>query len=157
MRSYKESGITPAIFWQNHELLLKASEDELLDLVRSLAKPSDAGDNSVDITLVKPTKTIYVGSLASAETYGNDYEIIVNCSTRPFSGGGAFRVIDFPVPDGKKGSGVLRNDLRKIIGLLDKDMGKKMIFACLSGNDMASAVALVILCLYYDNEGKEIV
>lgn len=103
---------------------------------------------------MSPTKTIYVGSLASARTNGNDYEVIVNCSTRPFEGGGSFRVIDFPIPDGKKGAGVLRTDLQKIVGLLDKDVGKNMFFACLSGNEIAPTVALVVLCLYYDNEGK---
>lgn len=104
---------------------------------------------------MEPTKTIYVGSLASAQINGSDYEVIVNCSTRPLEGGGTFRVIDFPIPDGKKGAGVLRTDLRKIVGLLDKDMGKKMFFACLSGNEIAPTVALVVLCLYYDNEGKK--
>lgn len=143
------------MFWENHELLLKASEDELLDLVRSLEKPSDISDGSVDVTLVEPTETIYVGNLASAKTHGSDYEVIVNCSTRPFEGGGKFQVIDFPIPDGRKGAGVLRTNLRRIIDLLDKNVGKKMFFACLSGNDMAPAVALVILCLYYDNEGKK--
>lgn len=154
---YKESGLTPAIFWENHELLLKASEDELLDLVRSLAKSSDISDGSLSVTLVKPTKTIYVGSLASVKAHGNDYEVIVNCSARLFGGDGASRVIDFPIPEGKKGAGFLRTNLQKIIGLLDKNVGKKIIFACLSGNDMAPVIALVILCLYYDNEGEEII
>lgn len=142
------------MFWENHELLLKASEDELLDLVHSLAKPSSISYGSVGITLVEPTKTIYVGSLASAKAHGSDYEVIVNCSTRPFRGSETFQVIDFPIPDGKKGAGVLRTNLRKTVDLLDKNVGKKMFFACLSGNDMAPAVALVVLCLYYDNEGK---
>lgn len=154
---YKESGLTPAIFWENHELLLRASEDELLDLVRSIVKSSDISDGSLSATLVKPTKTIYVGSLASAKTHGGDYEVIVNCSAKPFGGDGAFRVIDFPIPEGKKGAGFLRTNLQNIIGLLDKNVGEKIIFACLSGNDMAPAIALVILCLYYDNEGKEII
>lgn len=104
---------------------------------------------------MKPTKTIYVGSLASVKTHGGDYKVIVNCSTRPFECGGTCRVIDFPIPDGKKGAGVLRADLQKLVGVLDENVGEKMFFACLSGNDMAPVVALVILCLYYDNEGKE--
>lgn len=98
---------------------------------------------------------IYIGSLASTKAGGSDCGVIVNCSTKPLEiKSPKCQVIDFPVPDGKRGAKVLRMELRKIITLLDKSIPKKIVFACPSGNDVAPTVALVVLCLYYDDRGK---
>lgn len=32
--------------------------------------------------------------------------------------------------------------------------GRKVLVVCSSGNEVAPAVALVVLCLYYDDEGR---
>lgn len=152
---YKGSGLTPAVFWENPQVLLEADEDKLSDIIRSLAQPSEVSYGPNDITLIKPTAAVYVGSLVSAGVYGNDYEVIVNCSTKPLEvKSKACQVIEFPVPDGKKGAKALRTELRGIIDLLGNKVGRRVLFTCPSGDEIAPVVALVILCLYYDDEGK---
>lgn len=136
--------------------MLGASEDNILEITHSLARPLGTSGGPIDITLIKPTTKIYVGNLASAKTQGINYEIIVNCSIEPLATKGrTCQVIEFPVPDGKKGAKVLRTELGRVVSLLDKKVDKGVLFVCSSGNDIAPAVALVILCLYYDGEGKE--
>ncbi|KAH0609870.1 uncharacterized protein H6S33_012416 [Morchella sextelata] len=150
-----ESGLTPALFWAHHKPLLAArNDDELLELTHAIVSSttSTAGGGS---TLVKPTSDIYIGAVGSE---GSDsYDIIINCTATPLAT--KCQTIPFPVPEGKKGTKFLRTELAGVMAAAEKCVaqgqeGRKVLVVCSSGNEVAPAVALVVLCLYYDDEGR---
>ncbi|RPB16073.1 initiator tRNA phosphoribosyl transferase [Morchella conica CCBAS932] len=158
-----ESGLTPALFWAHHKALLAARNDDgLLELTHAIVSSttSIAGGGS---SLVKPTSDIYIGAVGAEGT--DSYDIIINCTPTPITAAaapntaGKCQVVPFPIPEGKKGTKFLRSELPGVMAAVEKCVaqaqeGKKILVVCASGNEVAPAVALVVLCLYYDDEGR---
>ncbi|KAI5849508.1 tRNA A64-2'-O-ribosylphosphate transferase [Morchella snyderi] len=154
-----ESGLTPDLFWAHHKALLAARNDgDLLELthaiVSSTSTTSAPGSGS---TLVKPTSEIYIGAVGAES--GSSYDMIINCTTTSLDT--KCQTIPFPVPEGRKGAKFLRTELAGVMAAVEKCVAqgqgsgrKRMLVVCASGNEVAPVVALVVLCLYYDDDGR---
>ncbi|KAL7270491.1 tRNA A64-2'-O-ribosylphosphate transferase [Rhizina undulata] len=156
-----EYGLTPALFWDNHKILLKASDYELPELIRTFAMDLvTTGVNpeaALDIALIKPTTSLYLGARASVDKIAAGFDVIVNCSIKILNVENQMQVpkiFNFPIPAGKRGAKSLRTELDNIVTSIEPSIGKKVLIVCPSGNDAAAAVALVLLCLFYNDEGQ---
>jgi tRNA A64-2'-O-ribosylphosphate transferase len=148
------SGLTPGIFWLHHESILAADEDGISAAVSAAVTAGVAesvGKEEEGITLVKPTGNIFISSLA-AMTRGNLItSVIVNCSHTPLPQ----VTINVPIPSGKRGNKALRLAAPGLITDLTDTIagGRNIVFVCDSGDDVAPAVALIFLSLYYNHDG----
>ncbi|KAL8685715.1 MAG: hypothetical protein Q9218_007585 [Villophora microphyllina] len=134
-------GLTPSIFWACKVRLMVTSEEELPALIETLSQEQRmnvaVGDGRA--TLIQPTRSIYVSSLASINPKEWDAIIVCN-STNPFAPSSSPppsfsrssdttstshstspdtkqekpRILHLPTPTGKLGSRALRNLLRLV-------------------------------------------
>lgn len=159
-------GLTPTLFWQHSQQLLDASEDELPGIIHSLHDTSKVPDNGEQqATLIHPTSTVFVGITHSPDTAPFDATII--CSdipTQAVSPSSETEATENPgilflrCGPGKLGSRALRTQLSRvppfIKGLRARTADPKILFSCSTGKDMSAGVALAVLCLYFDQNGK---
>ena len=166
-----ESGLDPAVFWKHHEAILAASEADLADVVaRAVADGAGSGASAgAGLTRIAPTKNIFVASAAEARAAAACGEFVtgvaVNCSetgdldlARPADAAvdAAKTIINCRIPAGKRGNKLLRMIVPDLVDDLRDEAakGRSIVFVCDSGDDVAPAVALVVLCLFFDETGK---
>jgi len=147
------SGLTPGIFWAHHESIL-AADEETISTVVSAAVTAGVGDSMGEeegITLVKPTGNIFIAPLQAMARGSFATSVVVNCSLAPLS----LVAISTPIPPGKRGNKALRLAAPGLITDLTDAVaaGRNIFFVCDSGNDVAPAVALIFLSLFYDDDG----
>ncbi|KAI9874436.1 MAG: hypothetical protein M1830_009754 [Pleopsidium flavum] len=157
-------GLTPALFWANSELLLRTREEELPLLIEKLAREEQAGsgDGGGNATLIKPTAGAYIGTTNTilSPTSKTQYDLIVICSetdVQDLAKGADKKVLNLRCGSGKLGSRHLRKELYKVKELIASrvDIQKTtMLCACPTGKDLAVGVALMVLCLFFDDEGR---
>ena len=163
-------GLTPSLFWQNSEQLLKTSEDALPALIQSLIQASHDSDSlGPQATLIQPTSTIFIGTTNAAHTDPFDASII--CCPTPATpqpdhaepattteNSGEPRTLTLNCGAGKLGSRALRTQLSRvppfIQALLARVRDPRILFLCSTGRDLSAGVALVVLCLYFSENGK---
>ncbi|KAL8826038.1 MAG: hypothetical protein Q9191_004047, partial [Dirinaria sp. TL-2023a] len=152
-------GITPEMLWAHKEALLNASEDDLPMLVQEL-KSTISAHFECRVTLVRPTETIFIGTLEAIDS--TSFDGIIICSDRthievlPHSEATkSNKTLELACGKGKLGSRALRNQLQHIPpfieGLSSKVKTPKLLFACPTGKDLSAGVALAVLCMYFDN------
>ncbi|KAL8941017.1 MAG: hypothetical protein Q9216_002497 [Gyalolechia sp. 2 TL-2023] len=176
-------GLAPAHFWEHRKTLLLAAEDELSHLIQSLldAPQTTPTYQLSPVVLIKPTESIYIAPIDSLSTWpAGDWDAIVICApSLPLDESEeiAKTRTDQPRPKilhlhcpkgGKLGSRALRSHLHRVSPfiesiLLDRSPQHppqaeppqpKILFACLTGTDLAAGAALVALCLCIDEDGK---
>ena len=154
----RESGLTPTVFWKHADKILAAGEEEIEKAV-ACAVAEGAGVQGGGVTLKRAQAVTRDGKVAVAawgglESLAGD-ALVVNCAERKLEVPG-WRCIQFPVQATKKGNKTLRMGLPEleptVRGSLEK--GETVMFVCENGDDVAPAVALHFLCLFYDDEGK---
>lgn len=138
--------------------MLNANEAELPALIASIiANPEPRKEEAF---LIKPTSVVYIGPVTLLKKdVLKTFELIVCCR--------AIDLEQFPVDqrrsffvlpchdDGKLGS----RDLRKYLPGLEQYLraqistGKRVLFACSTGQNLSVGVALVALCLFFDDYG----
>lgn len=160
-------GLTPALFWQNTELLLSTPEPELPDLITELVASSSTAKCGVwAIAPVAPTSSLYVMPLATlASRPAGDRSIAITLSsaiTDPTTWQTAPDKLDAGIGSGKIGSRNLRAALRQIVDFVKTSLSRLsletgatpgIMIACQEGKDLSVGVALAILCLLYDEKG----
>ena len=157
-------GLTPALFWRDHDQFLEAVEEDLLDMIRrSIA--ADRCSDTMGAHAVKAGSTnLYIGTLASAMR-PELYDAIVICSEKslPISdpknrGYRRVKTLHLLCSDGKLGSRALRSHLPRILPFLKslptKDNPPNILFACSTGKDLSVGVALTVLCAFFDCDSK---
>lgn len=151
-------GLDAVSFWRHQEQLLAANEDELPDLIRAIMENSKANGALRTPVLIKPTSKIWIGTNEAAGQLHEDYDIVISCVMAPdpsLTKAIKSRYITLSTPCGKNGSRLLRAELPKLTALtplLESD--SRVLITCETGRDLAVAVALVVLCQYYDQEGQ---
>ncbi|KAL8779129.1 MAG: hypothetical protein Q9213_007090 [Squamulea squamosa] len=168
-------GLTPALFWRHKDTLMSTIDEALPSLIASLvsSEQTDLHSQPTIATLIRPTSSIYVGSLASIHSGTWDAVICCNMSNPfldPMSSDNAAsterqpRVLHLPTPQGKLGSRALRTHLHLLPPFLDSlvrnpiqqqsKQVSKILFTCPTGTDLAVGTALVALCLSVEDHGS---
>lgn len=161
-------GLTPEIFWKRKDELLKAPEQALPSLIKELVSGDEqCHDNVNGVTLVTGTKNIYISnSIASAtREYMNG---IIVCNNAPVSENhdkgkdtrdtSCLPVLRLNCGTGKLGSRALRAELPRVLPFINS-LGShtevpRILFVCSTGKDISVGVALVVLCVFFDDSCK---
>ena len=147
-------GLTPPVFWKNKDLLMQTSENELPELIEKLLVEEKETEKVEGAVLVSPTKNIYLG--AGTRTSDEGFDLVINCSGN--SGSSSHRMLDLKCRDGKLGSKDLRDkvDAAKSFAAttLERNPNCRILVACSSGKDLGVGVALVLLCMFFDDSGS---
>ena len=172
-------GLTPALFWENKDLIMATPEEEVRELVTRLQKErvavsgESAQKASQAATLVMPTKNLYVAAFDGSYTSGAiDFDVIINCQSLHTAEETLVKphVLNLHLPPGKNGSRQLRSYLRQIVSFVKPIFGSRtticsgglapqsaveprILIACSTGHDLSVGVALALLCLYFDPAG----
>ncbi|KAF2810948.1 uncharacterized protein BDZ99DRAFT_561609 [Mytilinidion resinicola] len=148
-------GLTPPLFWNNQSRLLATNEEDLPDVIEEFLKSTN-GSTPSDVILIKPTSSLYVGSLQAATP--DDFDTVISCGldTSPATQSGKKpKHLDLKCRLGKLGSRDLRDELPKLEGFfmnMTDDPGRILV-SCATGKDLSLGVALTILCLFSDDNG----
>ena len=158
-------GLTPAIFWHHKQRLLATSEELLSEVIQKLVAAEKENDSLADeISLVSPTKGIYLGTLAAAKQ-ATGFDGIISCIDSPmpkqdqeeksnFHG----KRLDLVCRSGKLGSRALRTELSRIAPFITAlsfhTDNPKLLFTCSTGRDLAVGAALVAICLFVHDDCK---
>lgn len=155
------NGLTPAVFWRHHQELLDAEEGELPGLIENYMSSENDGGKLEDCVLIPPTENIYLGTLA-AVMRAQDFDLVILCrdvASKIFEPGEEEmkgKILDLQCGSGKLGSRALRAKLPSVsafVSALTSGLeSPKILFACSTGNDLAVGVALVVLCLFFDDD-----
>ena len=158
------NSLTPLLFWRHYNQFLAAVEEDIPDLVHKISVADQ--DNSFqvdDAVIVAPTR-LYIGT-ASSVARADWFDGIVICSgsapcelNKDFKDDSARKILDLLCGDGKIGSRALRSQLPRIppfiASLPDNGSPPKILFVCATGKDLSVGVALVVLCLFFDQTCK---
>lgn len=151
-------GLQAKVFWRNEKLLLEASEEELPELIRSLMEQSIPEGHIRNPVLIKPTAGIFISNNATAEIRGEEFDFVVSCSEKPSSTLEAKlkdRYVYLTCTTGKVGSRQLRSELPKVQFLLKKLRPEsRVLVSCQTGYDLATGVALALICLACSEKGE---
>ena len=160
-------GLTPSIFWSNRETLLSTPEYDLPEVIRTLLQcntETKLGDSS-NMRCLEPTSCLFITSLAAVETNDinrNAYLIVLLPNiTQDNTWRTSKRRLDVGLGPHKLGSRNLRLALPTIAefasGVFYEEEEPKaerhIIIACQTGKDLSIAVAVALLCLFFDDEG----
>ena len=155
-------GITPWMLWEHRKTLMDTSEADLPELIRELQSMEPAPVKR-RATLVRPTETIFISTLAAIDP--TSYDGIVICSQPTdvieLSGSEVSKpqnLLELNCGRGKLGSRALRSQLQDVPGFIERLSSKvknpKLLFACSTGQDLSAGVALAVICLYFNEERK---
>lgn len=149
-----ESGLTPALFWENVDAIMDTPDDEMLEMIKSLPPPK-VTDSETAGCLIGPTQNIYLASVASVKNKHTN-GCVVNCTKDAIPEGAASLIITFPLDSGKKAAKDIRLKLESLLENLEKPVssGESVVFVCETGDDVAPVIALACLCRYYDENGE---
>lgn len=168
-------GLTPILFWQHKDALLNTPESELENLIQMFIADALKDRKGAAAVQVAPTSNLYIAKAGIDELIvpnspthtehqlGNrpeqkaikKYDMVISCSK---SGGGRGGAIDLACRTGKLGSRDLRDKLgpaQDFVKLrLQRDPTASILVTCETGRDLCVGVALMLLCLFYDDDGS---
>ena len=156
------NGLTPVVFWKHKDQLLSTIEEDMPALIQRLIRSRpDSGDS--DAVRLGST-SLYIGTVMNAST-PELYDGIITCSNVSPSKPGpkpedaeknGTKILHFICSDGKLGSRALRSHLPLLLPFVRSlsigDKPRKILLACSTGKDLSVGVALVVLCLFFDDD-----
>lgn len=159
-------GLTPQLFWEHHDELLSTPEAGMSDLIAAYlaaALSLSAADEEVPPVLIRPTSNIYISARRAPteqpqtriQTKESDYTI--NCNGRAPSSPSK-TVLNLTCAPGRQGSKDLREKLssaREFAWQALKQDGEdaRILVTCETGRDLSVGVAVMLLCLFYGDDG----
>lgn len=150
-------GLTPPVFWDNKDALSSTPEEDLPALIGKLHKKHCEQTPVGQWTLVKPTNNLYIGNSGSSSRAAGASDLTINCNAGPSSSEDT-KHLNLGLPTGKMGGRNLRKVLDKIetfiCSRLSYNPTRSVIVTCEHGKDLSAGVALVIICLFYDEQGE---
>lgn len=163
--------LTPSVFWSNHEVLLSTPEHELPELITSLLHSSGEarGGPTDGPRQLKPTSCIFISPLSAVEGSKVDDDTCLITLLPRVTEESVWKTsgtrMDVGLGPHKVGSRNLRLTLPAIVGFADgifyekghprhPRAGWRLIIACETGKDHSIAVALVLLCLFFSDDGE---
>jgi tRNA A64-2'-O-ribosylphosphate transferase len=178
-------GLTPALFWQHKDELLNKPESELESLISMLIVDARKDYMPTAAVRIAPTWNLYIakaavgdsGVLGQAERNAKTgsekaqkkgasemetetkFDLVISCNRTNASTPAETR-LDLECRTGKLGSRDLREKLGLIRDLvqvrLERVPGASILVTCETGKDLCVGVALMLLSLLYDDEGRVI-
>ena len=157
-------GLTPTLFWEHSEQLFATTEDELPALIKNLLDGQKESKTTEEAAvLIRPTSTIYIGPTSISSQGSFDGIIMCSDTTNPVEspeeGTEKAGTLLLNCGVGKLGSRALRTQLSRvppfIEGLKARISNPTILFACTTGKDLSAGVALAVLCLFFDKDGKQ--
>ncbi|PGH13923.1 hypothetical protein AJ79_03338 [Helicocarpus griseus UAMH5409] len=166
-------GLTPTIFWENKSTLFRTGEEDLPGLIEELIEKHRRLMKTDDAVLIKPTRNIYIRR-GDGESGGEDkdghssFDLRINCNERETAAADEFmskliskeytKTLNLGLPSAKLGSRQLRKVLDKVEQLvssnLSLDSSQSLLVTCDNGKDLSAGTILMIICLFYDEEGN---
>lgn len=157
-------GLTPAGFWHHREELLQRPDGLHPGFIQDLMAVEKEHTTTNEISLVTLTKGIYLCTLDAARQ-AQGFDGIISCidNTIPNHNAEANPAIhgkrlNLQCGSGKLGSRALRNQLGRIppfiTTLTPHTHVPRILFACSSGTDLAVGAALVVICLFINDNCK---
>jgi tRNA A64-2'-O-ribosylphosphate transferase len=148
-------GLTPQIFWKNHDILLSTAEGELLDLIKELIRRDSQQTNESCFINIKSAPQLFFGknsSIADLKLLENDF--LISCGIEMPKILSRTRHIHLKCRSGKLGSRDLRTKFLDILQLLHSDCRvRRLYIACSDGKDLSIGIGLAVLCLFFDDQG----
>ncbi|KAJ4379070.1 tRNA A64-2'-O-ribosylphosphate transferase [Didymella sp. IMI 355093] len=146
-------GLTPALFWNNKDALLRTNEEGLPAKISSLV--SQDRETDAVTTLVKPSTSLYISTSSHVDLA--TFDTVVSCTPEPLpqphlADAGVKAYLHLACQTGKLGSRDLRNQLPALRSLTPTASGKTLI-CCPTGKDLSVGTALAYLCLYAADDG----
>lgn len=179
-------GLTPALFWKHKDELLNAPESELERLIHRLILIARRDSGASEAIRIAPTVNVYIAKAAADDSIMLDqaeklpkpspeqtqgkrasgrgpdakYDIVINCNNTGTSLLAGTQ-LDLACRTGKLGS----RDLSKKLDLarnvaqarLKHDPAASILVTCETGKDLCVGVALMFLCLFYDDGGHVVI
>lgn len=161
-------GLAPADFWKHSALLISASCDQndilqVLADIRNKESELAPADKATAINLAGRSLPIFVGRLGCSCDI--DVDAVVSCDDRtPELRSPSDKTERRPLllqldsRTGKLGSRTLRDQLPQLRPFMEKLALSaplpRMLFVCSTGRDLSIGVALTVLCLYFDENGR---
>lgn len=146
-------GLTAPIFWKYRETLFDAGEENLPTLIKELTDQECQIPSSEERVLIKPTSNIYIGK--NQGTSSSD--IVIDCNAKPDTSQNT-KQLCLGCPSGKLGSRHLRRVLSKASAFasshLARDPSQSIVITCDDGKDLSVGTALMIICSFYDDNGR---
>lgn len=150
-------GLNPTIFWENKDTIFNTQEEELPDLIEDLVQKCRTQNSTDQATLVRPTRNIYI-SKDKAASADYSFDLIINCNNVAGSPEENPRILNLGCGVKKLGSRDLRNVLGKvkefILSRLGPDPSRSLLVTCETGRDLSAGAVLMIICLFYNDNGK---
>ncbi|KAL1302598.1 hypothetical protein AAFC00_002974 [Neodothiora populina] len=169
-------GLTPPLFWEHRDDLVKLSEEDLPGFIEQLVNAAGISQTDKESSiLIKPTRFLHLGTLEYAEsiTSAAAFDIVITASqSSSASLEKVFktRYLNLACTPGKLGSRTLRHELNNLHPFLSTHLPTlsqaarendkspvtqpKILVACPTGKDHSVGVALALLCLLCDHDGK---
>ncbi|EEP79555.1 conserved hypothetical protein [Uncinocarpus reesii 1704] len=149
-------GLTPDIFWKEKDILLSTGEESLPGLIEGLLQKQRQAVSTEQATVISPTKNVFIGKSESLNDPAISFDLIIDCHGDPDSSQGTR--LNLGCGTGKLGSRNLRKVLDRVEEFipnhLNKDSSQSLLVACDTGKDLSVGTALMILCSFFNDDGK---
>ncbi len=150
-------GITPQMFWMHKDMFLQAQEDKLPELIEKLLLSERKLPKPYHVTLVEPTKNLYIASWTDTEDLPG-FDLAINCNNSHISLQNRAKQLNLECGPGKLGSRCLRQKLQnvdsRVASILTRNPASQILVTCETGKDLSIGVALMLLCRFYSSGGK---
>ena len=161
-------GLTPDMFWEHKRELMEVSEGVVEELIRQLVREKKAelemaGRGVMGRKEMQPVGgngVVCVGTLDAIGKAHSDNGVVI-ALTQGVEGRALDSCIHLQLPNEKAArSRALREELHRLRGLLSISIGlrsappSQILCVCRSGKDLCVGVALMVLCLYFDEDGR---
>lgn len=154
-------GLTPSIFWEHSKSLFSTSEEELPGAIASLVAQSRIGVVNDKLGHpIPPTTCLSISSISSLHAQPPDPETITILLSSSLTMKENWVMSSKRLTLGLGAHKIGSRNLREALPLIPAAMGtslqpnSKIWVACESGKDLSVGVALALLCIYFDENGK---
>lgn len=155
-------GMTSAVFWKHKRQLLNATKNDIGGLIQELVLMEKKIDQDKKIYSILPSsERLYVARLVAATRLEN-YDGAVICDDKPEEDATEAErpkhenLLSLKCGPGKLGSRALRAELSRvppfILAITSRTPSPKILFSCATGTDLSVGVALVVLCLFFNDD-----
>jgi tRNA A64-2'-O-ribosylphosphate transferase len=150
-------GMTPRVFWRHKDMLLHAPEDELPELIAKMLLEERQLPRTDYTTLIEPTRNLFIGAWTGNQNI-SEFDLLINCHAQGSDIEDGPKQLNLTCAHGKLGSRDLRCKLHTVAlcaaSAFEQDPVARVLCTCETGRDLSIGVALVLLCLFYSNDGK---
>ncbi|KAJ5947438.1 hypothetical protein N7466_000453 [Penicillium verhagenii] len=151
-------GLTPPVFWANHAVLKRTSEENLPGLIAELITKHQQQRGEQEATLISPTKNLYLNPTDPSVNDGGKYDLVIDCNGDSAAVQENPKRLNLGCASAKLGSRDLRKSLDKVRDFvhtqLESNSSQSILVTCDSGKDLSAGAILAIVCQFYNDNGE---